>query len=54
MIDRETGIISFEDVMLEKDEGNRADTTIEGLSSLKPIKDDGFITVKGKVSKKYE
>ena len=44
VIDRETGIISFEDVMLEKDEGNRADTTIEGLSSLKPIKDDGFIT----------
>lgn len=44
VIDRETGIISFEDVMLEKDEGNRADTTIEGLSSLKTIKDDGFIT----------
>jgi len=44
VIDRETGTISFEDVMLEKDEGNRADTTIEGLSSLKPIKDDGFIT----------
>ena len=44
VIDRETGIISFEDVMLEKDEGNRADTTIEGLSTLKPIKDDGFIT----------
>ncbi|MDC3266768.1 acetyl-CoA C-acyltransferase [Gammaproteobacteria bacterium] len=44
VIDRETGTISFEDVMLEKDEGNRVDTTIEGLSSLKPIKDDGFIT----------
>ena len=44
VIDRETGIISFEDVMLEKDEGNRADSTIEVLSSLKPIKDDGFIT----------
>tara|TARA_B100001142_G_scaffold12692_1_gene11990 strand:+ start:58 stop:1239 length:1182 start_codon:yes stop_codon:yes gene_type:complete len=44
VIDRETGTISFEDVMLEKDEGNRADTTIEGLSSLTPIKDDGFIT----------
>jgi len=44
VIDRETGTISFEDVMLEKDEGNRADTTIEGLSSLTPIKDNGFIT----------
>lgn len=44
VIDRETGTISFEDVMLEKDEGNRVDTTIKGLSSLKPIKEDGFIT----------
>ena len=44
VMDRETKIISFEDVMLDKDEGNRPDTTIDGLSSLAPVIEDGFIT----------
>ena len=33
-----------EDVLLEKDEGNRPSTTIEGLQSLKPVRDGGVIT----------
>ena len=44
VMDRETKIISFEDVILDKDEGNRPDTTIDGLSSLAPVIEDGFIT----------
>jgi acetyl-CoA C-acetyltransferase len=31
-------------VALEKDEGNRADTTLDGLSGLKPVRENGVIT----------
>jgi len=34
---KETEEISQEKVFLEKDEGNRPDTTIEGLNSLNPV-----------------
>ncbi len=44
VMDRETKEISFEDVVLDKDEGNRPTTTIEGLQSLNPVRDGGFIT----------
>jgi acetyl-CoA C-acetyltransferase len=44
VMNKETGEISFEDVVLEKDEGNRPDTTAEGLAGLKPVREDGFIT----------
>lgn len=42
--DKETGEISFRDLLLGKDEGNRADTTYEGLSQLKPVIEGGLIT----------
>ncbi len=43
--DRETGDTRREDVMLEKDEGNRPDTSIEGLAGLKPVAgEDKWIT----------
>ena len=43
--DKQTGETSEVQVTLDKDEGNRADTNMEGLSSLKPvIGDNGFIT----------
>ena len=43
--DKETGEISEEEVVLEKDEGNRPETNIEGLSSLMPVYGEGkFIT----------
>ncbi len=35
--DRATGAISDRAMTLEKDEGNRADTTLAGLASLKPV-----------------
>lgn len=44
VMDKETGEISFEDVLLEKDEGNRPDTSPEGLAGLKPVRENGFIT----------
>ena len=43
--DKETGNISEKEVTLEKDEGNRPETTLEGLSGLKPVMgEDAFIT----------
>jgi acetyl-CoA C-acetyltransferase len=44
VMDKETKEISFEDVTLEKDEGNRPGTNIEGLASLGPVREDGVIT----------
>ena len=42
---KETGEISTQDVTLEKDEGNRPSTTLEGLSGLKAVRGPGnFIT----------
>ena len=35
--DKETGEVSMREVTLDKDEGNRPDTTIEGLSALQPV-----------------
>lgn len=34
---KETGEVSQKEITLTKDEGNRADTTLEGLKSLKPV-----------------
>ncbi|MBL4827131.1 MAG: acetyl-CoA C-acyltransferase [Spongiibacteraceae bacterium] len=41
---KETEEISKHDVTLEKDEGNRPSTTLEGLENLKPVIDGGVIT----------
>ena len=37
VVDKATGQASQKEVTLSKDEGNRADTTLEGLKSLKPV-----------------
>ncbi|WP_267396786.1 MULTISPECIES: acetyl-CoA C-acyltransferase [unclassified Sphingomonas] len=37
VVDKETKAVSHREVTLAKDEGNRADTTIEGLHALKPV-----------------
>ena len=42
--DKETGNISKEEVTIESDEGNRPETTLEGLSTLPPVYNDKFIT----------
>jgi len=44
VMDRDTKQISFHDVVLEKDEGNRPGTNIEGLASLKAVRENGCIT----------
>ena len=42
--DRETGEISYEEVTLTKDEGNRPSTTLESLQALEPVTEGGTIT----------
>ena len=37
VMDKATGETSSKEITLSKDEGNRADTTLEGLTSLKPV-----------------
>lgn len=44
LVDRETKAVSYKEVTLTKDEGNRADTTAESLASLKPVVEGGVIT----------
>jgi acetyl-CoA C-acetyltransferase len=44
VMDKETKEISFVDVVLEKDEGNRPTTTMDGLAGLNPVREGGFIT----------
>jgi len=42
--DRETGEVTYEEFLLEKDQGNRPQTTLEGLAGLKPVRENGVIT----------
>jgi len=45
VVDKETKAVSRQDITLSKDEGNRPSTTLEGLSSLVPVRGpDAFIT----------
>tara|TARA_B100001059_G_scaffold52706_1_gene46510 strand:- start:119 stop:1303 length:1185 start_codon:yes stop_codon:yes gene_type:complete len=44
LMDRDTGKISFKEVTLNKDEGNRPETSLEGLEGLKTVREGGFIT----------
>ena len=44
VMDRETKEITFHDTILNKDEGNRPSTTLEGLAGLKPVRENGIIT----------
>ena len=44
LVDKATGARSYKEVTLSKDEGNRADTTLEGLRGLKPVSNTETIT----------
>ncbi len=44
IVDKETKAVSYKEVTLTRDEGNRPDTTLEGLQSLKPVIEGGVIT----------
>jgi acetyl-CoA C-acetyltransferase len=44
VVDKQTKAERREPVTLKSDEGNRPDTTLEGLTALAPVRDGGFIT----------
>jgi acetyl-CoA C-acetyltransferase len=43
-VDKNTKEITYQEVTLQRDEGNRADTTLAGLQSLKPVREGGLVT----------
>jgi acetyl-CoA C-acetyltransferase len=47
---RETGEVSMKEITLDKDEGNRADTTLEGLSRLEPVRGPDKLVTAGNAS----
>ena len=42
--DKKTGATSMEEVLLSRDEANRPETTLEGLSALKAVRENGCVT----------
>lgn len=44
VVNKETREVTYEEVLLEKDEGNRPGTTLENLQGLNPVIDAGCIT----------
>jgi len=44
VVDKATGEVSYREVTLTRDEGNRPDTTFEALQNLKPVRENGVIT----------
>jgi acetyl-CoA C-acetyltransferase len=49
-IDKATQAVSYEEVELKRDEGNRPDTTLAGLLSLKPVRGEGYSVTAGNAS----
>lgn len=45
---KETGEVTYKETLLLKDEGNRAETTLEGLKSLQPVWKDGQFVKQGR------
>jgi acetyl-CoA C-acetyltransferase len=44
LVDKATEQVSYKEVTLSRDEGNRPDTTLQGLTSLKPVIEGGVVT----------
>jgi len=44
VVDRETKEVSYKEVTISNDEGPRPGTTLEGLASLKPVREGGVVT----------
>ncbi len=44
LVNKETKEVSFKEITLSKDEGNRPETTLESLKGLKPVIEGGVIT----------
>ncbi len=47
---KETGEVTYKDVTLAKDEGNRPETTLEGLAALQPVMGPGMAITAGNAS----
>jgi acetyl-CoA acetyltransferase family protein len=50
MVNKETKEVSWHEVTLEKDEGNRPETTLEGLKGLTPVRGPGMNVTAGNAS----
>ena len=48
VMDKETKEVSFREVTLDKDEGNRPGTTLENLAALQPVFKDGQVVKEGR------
>ncbi len=48
--DKETGEVSMREVTIDRDEGNRPDTTLEGLAKLEPVRGPGKQITAGNAS----
>ena len=48
--DKQTKAVTFKEVTLTQDEGVRADTTLEGLAALKPVRGEGHCVTAGNAS----
>jgi len=48
--DKQTKVVTFKEVTLTQDEGVRADTTLEGLAGLKPVRGEGHCVTAGNAS----
>jgi acetyl-CoA C-acetyltransferase len=48
--DKETGEVSMREVTLDRDEGNRPETTLEGLQKLEPVRGPGSVITAGNAS----
>ncbi|HVL78926.1 MAG TPA: acetyl-CoA C-acyltransferase [Sphingomicrobium sp.] len=48
--DKETGEVSMRDITIDRDEGNRPDTTLEGLAKLEPVRGPGKLITAGNAS----
>ncbi len=48
--DKETGAVSMREITIEKDEGNRPETTLEGLAKLEPVRGPEKIITAGNAS----
>ena len=44
LVDKSGAVVGQEEVVLAKDEGNRPDTTVEALATLKPVREGGSVT----------
>jgi acetyl-CoA C-acetyltransferase/acetyl-CoA acyltransferase len=50
IVDKETKEVSYKEVVADRDECNRPDTTLEGLASLKPVMGEGHTITAGNAS----